>query len=97
MNHIGQGYLTSGAIKVSSANEELIPKTPEDWTVGYKVRKFSYINAEDVTVLMTDYKGNVTEMILPSMVGFEIDYNDPPITSFVMKEADVPYYFSAIY
>lgn len=90
-------YLSSEGIRVSTENMELIEDSPENWTSGYKVKKFSFRNFDECTVEWTSYNGKVISQQLPAGLGFEVGYDDPPIISFVIKEEGVSFLFVASY
>ncbi|MGG0667627.1 hypothetical protein ABE073_03770 [Lederbergia citrisecunda] len=90
-------YLSSEKTKVSTENLELIEDSPETWSSGYKIKKFSFMNLEECTVEWTSHNGKVTSLKLPAGIGLEIGYDDPPITSFIIKEEGISYFFVASY
>ena len=86
-------YIASEQIKVSTANEELIPPKPEGWSRGYIIRKLSFDNVEACTIKLN----NKTRIFLGEGKGFEIGYDDPSLTSFIIEEEGITYTFIASY
>lgn len=83
----GNGYLGSPSMQPSSANQELVPAPPANWTYGYKLKKFSFNNEQNCTVRIN---GAVT-IFLKAGQGFEVSHDDFPITSFKIVEANVTF------
>lgn len=83
-------YLGSSSLQTSIAMQELAPEKPSHFTVPYHIRKLSFRNDEhDCTVILN----GETEIFLKAGDGFEIGYDDPPITSFKIKESGVNFRF----
>lgn len=91
--HIGNGYLASEELKVSVANEEVIPSPPAElrWTRGYMCGKFEWMNDQDATVIIN---GKVRAFIRAGQ-GFAIGVGSQPIYSFVIENAGVTYNYLA--
>ena len=89
----GNGYLGTSSIQTSKTNQELIPNAPENWTIGYKLVKFSFSNEQDCTVIIN--KG--VTLFLKAGQGFEVGHDDAPITSFVIKEASITFNWIGMY
>jgi len=89
----GSGYLGTNKIEVSSLNQEIVPEKPSNWTIPYHLYKFSFINYQDVIVLIN----GDTEIFLKAGQGFEMNEIDKPITSFIIKDANVEYSYIAAY
>lgn len=89
----GNGYLGSGKIEISKKNQELVPSAPENWTAGYTLKKLHLENIEECTIRINEE----TDILLRAGNGFQIDYNDRPIYSLVIKEAGIQYNFAASY
>lgn len=77
----GNGYLGTSKIEVSIANQEVIPTKPTNWTNGYRLYKFSFLNKQSCTIIIN----HETEIYLEANQGFEMDVYDRPIMSFVIK------------
>lgn len=97
MTSRGNGYLASDALKTSTANQELVPPMPLNWSFGYKIRKLSFDNAEQECRVTVVADGKSTTAFLKAGQGFEMGYDDPPITSFKIVEAGVKYNYFATY
>lgn len=87
----GGGYI--GGIGVTEEFMELIPDSPINWTYDYIIRKLSFYSEMPCTILIN----NKYRIPLQAGRGFEIDYKDPSITSFVVEEANVTYEFVGVY
>lgn len=81
------GYLGSSEIQTSKANHEIIPNSPSNWTVGYSLKKFSFDNSDECTVIIN----KDARIFLKAGQGFEIGYQDTPIHSFVIVESGVKF------
>ena len=93
MTQIGRGYKGSPYIETSTTMHQVVPPKPEGWSLGYNFYKFSFVNNMDCTVIIN----NQSEIFLPITQGFNIDENDAPIYSFVIKESGVTYNFVGAY
>jgi len=89
MSRRGVGYLGSNKIETSVANQEIIDSPPSHWSHGYSLYKMSYLNRDSCTVIIN----GKTEIYLEAGQGFEMNENDAPITSFVIKETGIRYTF----
>lgn len=89
----GNGYLGSSTLQTSTANQELIPLKPNNWSSGYKVRKFSFINRQTTQIIIN----KETTLFLDANQGFEMDESDEPITSFVIVSSGVVFNWIASY
>ena len=79
------------SIKVSIANQEVVPPKPEGWTIGHTFYAFSFINKQPCTVVIN---GDVENPIfLDTEQGFERLEIYQPIESFVIREAGIEYQF----
>lgn len=87
------GYLASPELQTSSGNHEIVPNKPDRWTNGYRLRKLSFDNVEECTILINDE----IEVFLKAGQGFNTDYSDPPIYSFVVQEEGIQFNFIAAY
>ncbi|MFS0643692.1 hypothetical protein [Siminovitchia sp. 179-K 8D1 HS] len=83
------GYIGSQELQTSEANKEIIPSKPDDWTHGYKLYKFSFMNESDCTVVINDKY----TIFLKANQGLSIDKGDEPIVSFKIKEGGIKYNF----
>lgn len=84
---MGNGYLGSSNIQSSVAGREIIPASPSNWTGGYRVRKLSFDNEQNCTIILN----GTTTIFLKAGLGFEMDYEDASITSFVIVESGINY------
>lgn len=89
----GNGYLGSGKIVTSKKNQQLVPAAPSHWSTGYTLKKIHLENIEECTIEIN----GTTEILLRAGNGFQIDYNDLPIHSLIIKEAGIQYNFAASY
>lgn len=87
------GYLASPEIQTSTENHEIVPEKPSGWTSGYRIKKLSFSNVEECTLLIN----NETEVKIPPGRGFEMGYNDPVITSFIIKESGIQFNYIATF
>lgn len=86
------GYLGSDILETSTANQELVPSKPSDWTVGYHLIKFSFANVQDCTIIV-----NGETIFIPAGKGFEVGKDDPPVTSFIIVQSGVQFNWAAVY
>lgn len=77
------GYIGSGAMTTSTANQELIPSAPSDWTFGYKLLKVSFLNLSDCSIKIN----NGSPIVLKAYEGFSTEIGDAQISSFVVVES----------
>lgn len=89
----GSGYKGSPELQISTANQEIIPAKPANWTGGYKLYKFSFDNKQDVTVRLN----NETTLFLEAEQGFEMERGDAPIFSFVVITSGVQFLWVGAY
>lgn len=97
MTSRGNGYLASDALKTSTSNQELVPLKPLNWSFGYKIRKLSFDNAEQECRVIVVADGKTTTAFLKAGQGFEMGYDDPPITSFKIVESNIKYTWIATF
>ena len=90
---MGVGYLGSDALQISIANQEIVPKPPEHWTIGYHLYKFSLMNYDDCTLIIN----GKTELFIKANQGFNTDTSDASITSVKIKESGVRYNWIGAY
>jgi hypothetical protein len=90
---MASGYLGSDQLETSVANQEILPNPPSDWTDGYRLVKFSFVNNQDVTVVVN----GVETIFIPAGQGFNTDKEDPPITSFKLLTSGVQFTWAAVY
>ena len=90
---IGSGFISSKGLETSLTNQELIPSPPDNWTMGYKIYKFSFINDMNCTCVIN---GNYT-VFLRAGQGFSTSEVDAVITSFRIVESGVKYNFVGAY
>jgi hypothetical protein len=88
-NRIGNGYIGTDSLKTSTANLQIIPNPPSNFSLGtkYNLYKFAFMNDQDCTVIVNG--GNT--LFLRAGQGFEINESDLPINSFVIIEAGITY------
>ena len=79
-------YLGSEELQVSTANQEVIPNPPADWTIGYFLKVFSFVNFADCTVLVN----NESKLFLKAGQGFNAS-EKLPISSFKVIESGIEY------
>lgn len=92
--HSTTGYISSKGLEITTkAMQEIVPIPPADWTIGYTFEKFSFYNETECNVIINS-KYPIT---LTAGRGFEVGYEDIPIDSFVIVEAQTPYEFIATY
>ncbi|MCM3387353.1 hypothetical protein M3649_04290 [Ureibacillus chungkukjangi] len=84
---MANGYLGTNKVEISVQNQEIVPPKKEKWTLGYHLYKFSFLNHQNCLVVVNQE----TEIYLEAGQGFEIDRYDKPITSFIIKNADIPF------
>lgn len=91
---IGSGYIGSPSLQTSTANQEIIPAPSNpNWTHGYNLYKFSFMNDQNVTVKINKDK----DIFLRAGQGFSTEYIDSPIWSFIVQEAGITYNFIGSY
>lgn len=90
---IGSNYLASDKLQTSVANQEIIPSAPSNWTIPYKLYKFSIMNYGDCTLIIN----NQTEVFLKANQGFNTDETDAQITSVKIKETGIDYNWIGAY
>lgn len=76
---------------VSTEKQELVPAKKEGHTTNSTIKKMSFINTEDCTIEV-----NGIPIKLQAGQGFQIEYNDPDIESFVISEAGINFKFVAV-
>lgn len=83
---IGSGYNGSPALEITTTeNQEIIPSSPPEWTVGYKFYKFSFMNDQDCTVRINGDE----PIFLRAYQGFNCNQHDEGISSFVIVESGI--------
>lgn len=87
------GYLGTEEIETSTLNQDIIPLPPNNWTIGYKIRRFEFINKQSCHVLIN----GKYRLFLDADQGFICTEKDEPITSFVIEEAGINYQFIGSY
>jgi hypothetical protein len=90
---IGIGYLGSSSLQTSTANAEILPSSPSDWTIPYNFYKFSFKNDQDCHIIING--GN--QIFIRANQGFEMDEMDKPITSFKIAESSITYNWVGTY
>jgi hypothetical protein len=83
-------YFGSPAIMTSTANTELIVQTEQRTKVACV---FRFVNIQACTVKIN----GGDPIYLEAGNEFEVDREDPFITSFIVVESEIQYYFSGIY
>lgn len=78
----GTRFLGSDEIKTSVANEELVPQ-------GKYFYKFSFVNENDCTVIIN----NEEPIFLKEGFGFSTNEVDPNISSFVIVESGIEFFW----
>jgi hypothetical protein len=90
---IGNGYIGSSDLQTTSTtNTECIPSPPSNlnWTQGYNIYKFSFMNYDTNCHIIIN---NGNPIFLKANLGFEMDEDDKPITSFKIVESGITYSF----
>ena len=88
------GYVSSNGLEVTqSPNQEILPKPPANWSMGYKLEKFSFYNETTCNAIIN----KKYPIYLSAGRGFEVGYDDVPITSFIIVEENTPYEFIGSY
>lgn len=90
---IGNGYIGTDDVKTSNANEDIIPSTPQGWSIGYHFYKFSFINKQPCHVKINGGE----QIFLDSNQGIDTDVYDALINSFVIVESGIEYQFIGAY
>ena len=92
--HSTTGYISSNGLEVTTKPmQDIIPQPPAHWSLGYTFEKFSFYNENACSVIING-KYPIT---ISAGRGFEVGYDDVPIESFVIIEAQTPYEFIASY
>jgi hypothetical protein len=93
---IGNGFVGSDSLKVSSAMEQVVPTPPITYPFKkYSFYQFSFLNHDaDCSVYIND---NANPIFLRAGQGFESDAEDMPIYSFIIKEAGITYNYLAAF
>lgn len=90
----GTSYLGSEEKKISVANEEIIPRTPEGWTADrYKFIQFAIRVYQDCTLIVN----NESKIPLDEGEMFTMDSSIPPITSIKIAESGISYKWAGIH
>lgn len=93
MSTKGSGYLGSPKLETSTANQEIVPSKPQNWTQGYKLYKFSFSNKQATKVIIN----KETTIYLEAGQGFEMESGDAQIFSFVIVSSGIPFNWIAAY
>lgn len=91
---MGNGYLGSRELEVSTNLKEVIPDSPSDWSYGYELYKFSFMNDEDCTIIINNSEEPI---YLRARQGFNMEIYDKTINSFVIVESGIHYNFVGAY
>lgn len=87
-NFRGHGYIGSDKLETTSTpNTEVIPEPPSNWTNGYSLYKFAFLNNQDCTIKIN----GGDPIFLRANQGFNMDRIDQPIKSFVVVEEGITY------
>ena len=84
---MASGY--NGGEGVSTANQKIIG----DESIPRKYYELSFLNTQKCTVVVN----NSNPIPCPEGIGFEIDSNDTPISSFVIVEPEINYIWRGKY
>lgn len=91
---MANGYLGTSEILTSSANEEILPKTPSNWTdERYSFYKFSFINYDNCQIKVNNGK----PIHLNAEQGFECERGDQKINSFIIVDGNVRFSWIGAY
>lgn len=77
----------SADLQTSTANQEIIPTSPADWTIGYQFSKFSFVNDQDCHVKIN----GGDSIFVRANQGIEHDNEKDPIKSFVIVESAITF------
>ncbi|MED3912668.1 hypothetical protein P4597_26635 [Peribacillus simplex] len=91
---IGSGYLGSPTILKSTSNQQCLPNPPASWSKGYNLYKFSFSNPNQPCTVKVN-EGDPIYIAAGS--GFNTDYYDSPIWSFVVIEPNIDFYWVGAY
>jgi hypothetical protein len=90
---LGTGYMGSSSLQTSTANQEIVPSKPSNWTLGFSFYKFSFDNDQACSVKING--GN--PIYLRDGQGFECTEIDSPITSFIVVDSGISFNWIAAY
>lgn len=93
MARLGVKFLGSSGIETSTANQEIVPVAPQNWTMGYRFYKFSFNNQDDCQVIIN----NGDPIWLNAGQGFNSSEIDPLITSFIIVTSGIKYNWIGAY
>lgn len=79
--------LGSQSLQTSTANMEIIPSPPDNWTVDYQLNPFSFMNDQDCTVRIN----GSDPIFLRAKQGFNLDHKYKTIRSFVIVEPEITF------
>ncbi len=92
----GEGVRGSDSLLTSTANIEVVPNAPVEWSDDrFTFYKFYFMNRENCTVVINGDSDN--PIYLDAFQGFQTDGADKEIESFVIREANIRYNFVGWY
>lgn len=91
---LGSGYHGSENKQISTANEEVVPIPPANWTTKYNFYKFSFRNDQECHVIVN---GSDKQLYLRANQGFETELTDAPIHSFKVVEEGISFNWLGAY
>ena len=89
----GCDYLGSDKIETSTANQEIIPPPPAEWTSGYSLYKLSVKFYNDTNIIIN----GKTNLFFDAGECFEMERGDPEIRSLVIVDSGVSYKWAGAY
>lgn len=84
----------SGKLEISTANQEIVPKSPEGWTVPIAFKTFSFMNTQCCHIVLNGKSrpdGTENVIFLREYQGFATTEKDTVVHSFVIQESDIEY------
>lgn len=82
----------SPSLQNSKANQEIVPKAPEGWTVPIEFEVFSFLNTDDCTVILNginELTGEDNKIFLKAGQGMSINEKDVKVKSCKVVEPNV--------
>ncbi|MEI2464980.1 hypothetical protein [Niallia taxi] len=93
MYRIGSNFIGSSKLTTSTEMHQVVPSPPTHWSKGYNFYRFSFHNTIPCTVKINEDE----PIFLRGRQGFNTDYYDAPIRSFVIIEPGVQFNWVAGY
>ena len=83
-------FVGTEEVKISTGMDELMP-IPTGWSLGYVFKRISFRNKQSCTILVDG-----VPLYLGYMEGFQTEYSDPNIKSFIIVEPNIEYHFIGV-